>query len=57
MSKSKKSYGGWNYDDGDDYSTDSFHLRDKRKQKKMTNILRSKNVRELMKLEDDEDED
>ena len=55
MSKSKKSYDSW--DDYDDYGTDYIGNQNRRKQKRLTNVLRSKNVRELMRLEEDEEDE
>lgn len=55
MSKSKKSFD--RYDDADDYGYDYEEVQNRRKQKKMTNILRSKNLNELLRLEEEDYED
>jgi len=60
MSKSRpKSYGGRNnwYDEEDNqYENDnSKNARERRKEKRMKNIIRSKNIDQLMNIEEDEE--
>lgn len=61
MSKSNKfkSYGRFNNRDWDDeedyYGSDHRNNKQKRKEKKLRNLIRSKNVDRLMELDEDED--
>jgi len=55
MSKSNRNYDSW--DEYDDYGTDYQEMQNRRKQKRMTNVLRSKNIQELLRLEEEDDED
>ena len=59
MSKSKpKSFRSnrWN-EEYDDYGTDYRSNEQRRREKRMKNLIRSKNVDRLMKMDDDENED
>lgn len=55
MSKSKFSKHSRDYEDWneDDYGRDP-KMHEKRKQKRLTNVLRSKNIDELLELEEDD---
>lgn len=56
MSKSKpKGYGrkDWN-DDEDEYYVDSKEQKHRRREKRLRNLIRSKNVDRLMEMEEDE---
>lgn len=56
MSKSKKSVRrDWYEDDEEDFSMVS-RDRERRKNKRLTNALRSKNIDDLMRIEEDEEE-
>jgi hypothetical protein len=56
MSKSKKSMQrDWYEDDENDFSMIAKD-RERRKNKRLTNALRSKNIDDLLRLEDDEEE-
>ena len=55
MSKSNRKYDSW--DEYDDYCSDYEEMQNRRKQKRMTNVLRSKNIQELLRLEEENDED
>jgi hypothetical protein len=59
MSKTKKSFksNSWaDPEDNDDYDYyDYKSAKDRRRQKQLANVLRSKNIERLMELEDDEE--
>lgn len=60
MSKSKsKVYGrkDWNDDEPDYYYVDAKELKQRRREKRMKNLIRSKNVDRLMEMDDDNDYD
>lgn len=59
MGKSRsKSYGRSGWDDEDDYEYyDSRSAERHRKEKRMKNLIRSKNVDQLMEMDDDEYDD
>jgi hypothetical protein len=57
MSKSKpKVYGrkDWNDDEPDYYYVDAKEQKQRRREKRMKNLIRSKNVDRLMEMDDDE---
>lgn len=57
MSKSKpKVYGrkDWNDDEPDYYHVDAKEQKQRRREKRMKNLIRSKNVDRLMEMDDDE---
>jgi len=56
MSKSKKNIRREWYDDDEDDFIMVERDRERRKNKRLTNALRSKNIDDLMRLEDDEED-
>ena len=55
MSKSKpKSYGRREWDDDEYYDTDRKGTVNRRKEKQMRNLVRSKNVQGLLEIDDDD---
>jgi len=60
MSKSKPKIGGrkdWNDNEDDYYYVDAKELKQRRREKRMKNLIRSKNVDRLMEMDDDNDYD
>jgi hypothetical protein len=56
MSKSKKIYKDLDGYDEDEYLDNILRDRERRKNKRLTNALRSKNINDLMRLEEDEED-
>lgn len=57
MSKSKPKIGGrkdWNDDEFDYYHVDAKEQKQRRREKRIKNLIRSKNVDMLMEMEEDE---
>lgn len=55
MSKSKpKNYGRRDFDDSEYYDNDRKSAVDRRKEKQIRNLVRSKNVQGLMQIDDDD---
>ena len=57
MSKSKKIYKDLDGYDEDEYLDNILRDRERRKNKRLTNALRSKNINDLMRLEEDEEDE
>jgi hypothetical protein len=60
MSKSKPKISGrkdWNDSEDDYYYVDAKELKQRRREKRMKNLIRSKNVDRLMEMDDDNDYD
>lgn len=54
MSRSKKSVKDLDWDDDDDFASVE-RDKERRKNKRLANALRSKNITDLLRLEEDED--
>lgn len=56
MSKSKKIYKDPDIYDEDEYLDNILRDRERRKNKRLANALRSKNINDLMRIEEDEED-